>query len=396
MEIIKSYKIRLKPTEEQEVLFRKSVGVSRFIYNWCIEQELNSDAFIPIGELRKNITIMKKQDDYKFLNEVGNNVIKQSARNLDRAYTNYFNLMKKKDYVRYSKKTIQKAKSQNKTLTIYESYGYPKFKKKGEHNSFYVNYESMKKRPNGVQCEKLGIIKTSEPLPKIKGKHYVNPNIVYDNKYWYIIFGVRIDIEDLKDNTDEIIGVDLGIKNLATCSNGMVFENINKTNRIKRIEKRLKRLQRKSSRKQKLNLNNNSNNINKIKKQIALLYRKLTNIREDHMFQKINTLVITKPKRIIVEDLNIKGMMKNKHLSKAISEQCFYRFLKILEFKCKINFIEFVKADRFYPSSKLCSRCGNIKKNLKLKDRTYKCECCGLVIDRDLNASINLANYELT
>lgn len=396
MEIIKSYKIRLKPTEEQEILFKKSVGVRRFIYNWCIEQELNSNKFIPIGELRKRITVMKKQEAYKFLNEVSCNVIKQSARDLSTAYTNYFNLVRQKDYIRYSKKTIQKAKRRNKILTVYESYGYPNFKKKGEHNSFYVNYESMKKTADGVQCEKLGHIKTSEPLPKIKDGYYVKPSIVYDNKYWYIKFGVRMDIEDPKDNTGEIVGVDLGIKNLATCSNGMVFENINKTNRVKRIEKRLKRLQRKSSRKQRLNRNNETKNNNKIKKQIALLYRKLTNIREDYTFQKINTLVRTKPKRIIVEDLNIRGLMKNKYLSKAIAEQRFYRFLEILEFKCKINFIDFVKADRFYPSSKLCSCCGNIKKDLKLKDRIYKCECCGLVIDRDLNASINLANYKLT
>lgn len=395
MEIIKSYKIRLKPTEEQEILFKKSVGVRRFIYNWCLEQELNSYKFIPIGELRRRITVMKKQEDYKFLNEVNSNVIKQAAKDLNDAYTRYFNLIKDKDYVRYSKETIQKAKRQNKVLTVYESYGYPNFKKKGEHKSFYVNYESMKKTSNGVQCERLGIIKTSEPLPEIKDGYYVKPSIVYDNKYWYIKFGIRMDIENPKDNTDEIIGVDLGIKNLATCSNGMVFENINKTNRVKRIEKRLKRLQRKSSRKQRLNQNKETKNNNKLKKQIALLYRKLTNIREDYMFQKINTLVRTKPKRIIVEDLNIKGMMKNKHLSKAIIEQRFYRFLEILEFKCKMNFIDFVKADRFYPSSKLCSRCGNIKKDLKLKDRIYKCECCGLVIDRDLNASINLANYTL-
>ena len=122
MEIIESYKIRLKPTEEQEILFKKSVGVRRFIYNWCIEQELNSNKFIPIGELRKRITVMKKQEAYKFLNEVSCNVIKQSARDLSTAYTNYFNLVRQKDYIRYSKKTMQKAKRRNKILTVYESY----------------------------------------------------------------------------------------------------------------------------------------------------------------------------------------------------------------------------------------------------------------------------------
>ena len=138
-----------------------------------------------------------------------------------------------------------------------------------------------------------------------------------------------------------------------------------------------------------------TNNIIKLEKQIRILYRKLTNIRSNHIYQSINTILKEKPYRVIMEDLNVKNMMKNKHLSQSISEQCFYKFTSTMKYKCEWNGIEFIQVDRFYPSSKTCSGCGNVKKDLKLSDRTYICSECGLVIDRDLNASINLMNYEL-
>lgn len=372
MEIMKGYKIRLLPTFEQEILFRKSVGVARFIYNWCLDKELHSDKFISIYVLRKEITQLKKTDEFNWLSEVGSNVIKQSAKDLGVAFDMYF---KKKS-------------------------NYPRFKKKGQSNSFYVNYENMRKTQNGVRCEKLGNIKTSEPLPKLQlnVKYYSNPYIIYDNKYWYITFSCKESVDDLKKNTDEIIGIDLGIKNLAVCSNGMTFSNINKSKEVKRLEKKLKREQRKSSKKYEQNKKGNkfvkTKNIVKQEKKIALVYRRMKNIRLNYIYQTINSIVKTKPAKIIVEDLNITGMMKNRYLSKAISEQCFYKFINILEFKAFCNFIEFKKADRFYPSSKLCSCCGYIKRDLKLSDRTYTCSNCGNVIDRDLNASINLANYK--
>ena len=136
-------------------------------------------------------------------------------------------------------------------------------------------------------------------------------------------------------------------------------------------------------------------NIIKLEKQIKLVHKRIADIRLNHIHQATNTIVKTKPCRVVVEDLNVKGMMKNRHLSKAIQEQCFNKFITILEYKCKWNGIELVKADRFYPSSKKCSCCGTIKKDLRLKDRTYVCSNCNLVIDRDKNASINLANYKL-
>lgn len=371
MTVIKGYKIRLKPTLEQEILIKKSIGVSRFIYNWCLFKQINSEKFISDNDLRKELTKLKKEKDYIWLNEVGSNVIKQSAKDLCNAYKRFFKKISNK----------------------------PKFKKKGYNNSFYVNYESMRKTQKGVRCEKIGDIKTSERLPKLKkDKHYMDPHIIFDGKYYYITFGIEIDIKP-KENTKEIIGIDLGIKSFVVCSNGLVYENINKTYTIKKLNKRLKHLQRKVSKKYLKNKKGNSfiktKNILKIEDKIKLLNRKIKNIRENYIHQITTYLVKTKPCKIVIEDLNIKGMLKNKHLSKAIAEQSFYKFTNILKYKCEWNNIELIKADRFYPSSKLCSHCGNIKKDLRLKNRIYKCNFCNLVIDRDFNASINLANYKL-
>lgn len=371
MVIIKGYKIRLLPTLEQEIIIKKSIGVSRFIYNWCLDKQLNSDKFISDNELRRELTKLKRTDSYYWLNEVGSNVIKQSAKDLCNAYKRFFNKLSNK----------------------------PRFKKKGVHNSFYVNYESMKRTKHGVRCEKIGDIKTSERLPKlISDSHYMNPHIIFDGKYYYITFGMEINIEP-KENTSKIIGIDLGIKSFAVCSDGTIYKNVNKTHTVKKLNKKLRRLQRCFSKKYFKNKAGKkfikTTNIIKLEHRIKLTHRRIKNIRENYIHQITTHLVKTKPSRIVIEDLNIAGMMKNRHLSKAIAEQCFYKFIRVLEYKCDWNNIELIKADRFYPSSKLCSCCGSIKNDLKLKDRIYKCSSCSLVIDRDFNASINLANYKL-
>lgn len=189
------------------------------------------------------------------------------------------------------------------------------------------------------------------------------------------------------------------MKDLAICSNVMTFKNINKTRAVKKLEKRIHRLQRKISKKYELNKEGRkfvkTSNIIKLEKQIRLLHRKLANIRSNHIHQATNKIVKTKPSRVVMETLNIKGMMKNKHLSKAIQKQCIYEFKRQMQYKCEFNGIEFVEADKWYPSSKTCSECGHIKPKLSLSERTYICEECGSVIDRDYNASINLSRYEL-
>ena len=190
----------------------------------------------------------------------------------------------------------------------------------------------------------------------------------------------------------------MGHKDLAIWSDGRVYKNINKSHVVRKIEKRLKRLQRQVSRKYEFNRVGKeyikTNNIIKLEKQVQQVHRRLANIRNNYLHQTTTSIVKTKPYRVVIEDLNVKGMMKNKHLSDAIRKQGFYEFKRQLEYKCKFRGIELVIADRFYPSSKTCSQCGEIKKDLKLKDRVYKCGC-GLSIDRDLNASINLSKYKL-
>jgi len=207
----------------------------------------------------------------------------------------------------------------------------------------------------------------------------------------------------------ESIGIDLGVKDLAIVSTGKVYKNINKTPKVKRLKKRLKKEQRIVSRKIEGNIESRDSkrrptwkrplkeckNIQRQNQKIRLIHKKLADIRNNHLHQTTSEIVKTKPSRIVMENLNVSGMMKNRHLSKAIAEQKFYEFKRQIKYKCEQYDIEFVEVDRFYASSKTCSHCGHIKIDLKLSDRIYECAECGLTIDRDLNAAINLANYQI-
>jgi len=370
--MILAKKVRLYPSELQEQKLWQSVGTARFIYNWTLarqeENYKNGGKFISDNELRKQITELKKTE-LRWLKEVSNNVSKQSVKDGCDAYKRFFKGLSDK----------------------------PRFKsRRKSKKSFYNDNCKLKiKEGNLVNIEKVGWIKTNEQLPI--GVKYSNPRISYDNKYWYLSVGIEKE-EIQEDLTDVSLGIDLGLKDLALCSDGAVYKNINKTYVVRKIEKRLKRLQKQVSRKYEQNKKGKefvkTKNIIKIEKQIQQVHRRLANIRNNYLHQTTTSIVKTKPYRVVIEDLNVKGMMKNKHLSKAISKQGFYEFKRQIEYKCKFRGIELVIADRFYPSSKTCSQCGEIKKDLKLKDRLYKCSC-GLSIDRDLNASINLSNYKL-
>lgn len=377
--MIKSLKIRLLPTKEQEILMFKSIGCSRFVYNWALNKcnvLYKQGIKYSMSDIRKQFTQLKKENDFKWLNEVSNTTMVESMRNLDKAFKLFFK---------------KKAK-------------YPKFKsKKTSNKSFYVRYDSLYFKDNICNIEKIGKIrfKTNYKIPKCK---YTNPYCSYDGKYWYVSFGYEQNENQVELDRNLSIGIDLGVRDLAICSNATIIKNINKSITVRRLKKRLKRLQRQVSRKYD-NLNNNktfvkgekiikTQNIIKLERKIKLVYRRLNNIRNNHIHQATNKIIKFYPYRIVMEDLNISGMMKNKCLSKAIQEQKFYEFIRQMKYKCEFNGIEFIQADRFYASSKTCSCCGSIKKDLKLKDRVYKCDC-GLSIDRDLNASINLSKYQL-
>ena len=224
---------------------------------------------------------------------------------------------------------------------------------------------------------------------------YTNPRIKYDGLNWYLTVGI-----EYEDSTilpfNEGIGIDLGIKDLAICSDGNKFQNINKTQKVKKLEKQKRRLQRSISRSYEKNKKGESycktNNVIKKEKLLLKLNHRLTNIRHDYLHKTTSEIIKREPSFIVLEDLNVSGMMKNKHLSKAVQQQGFYEFRRQIEYKSAWNNISVIIADRFFPSSKLCSCCGNIKKDLKLSDRIYKCEC-GNVIDRDYQAALNLKRY---
>ena len=391
--MLRGMKIALDLTDEQEQQMWKSVGVARWVYNYAINREKKhyqdyldgktSQKFLSEGTIRKELTMLKNTT-HPWLKEVGSNVIKQAVKDWDDARNRFFKGLSKAP--KYKTKTTSKP-------------------------SFYVNYESLRKVSGGFRGERLGFIKTTQPLPRIpKGTHYKRPRISFDGKFWYLSLVYEVPTISV-DLTDLVIGVDLGIKTLATLSTGEFIENINKSHRVKQLEKQLRREQRHLARQLQANTNGYltttnggrkpiykrslelCSNIQATKRKIKLLYRKLSNIRMNHIHQLTSYLVKQLPKGIVIEDLNVSGMLKNKPLAKHIKDAMFYEFRRQLEYKCLQYGIYLVVADRFYPSSKMCSYCRNTKSKLNLKERVYKCSSCGLKKNRDLNAAENLAYY---
>ncbi len=387
--MIKAIKVRLYPTRYQEELMFKSAGIARFSYNWGLAFLNNyykeNNRSLSINELRKEFTKLRNDIEYSWLKEVSSEIPQQALKDLGESFKKFFR----------------------------KESAYPKFKKKGkcETSFFHLNNKFVVGN-NKIKLEKIGYVKMKDEgrLPvgnykkdKIK---VLNPRIKHNGKFWYLSLALEVEDKTKEELINVSVGVDLGIKDLAIVSNiDKPFKNINKSKEVKRLNKKLKRLQRQVSRKydmlkseiyfKKGEKLTKTQNIIKLENKIKLVHKRIADIRLNYIHQTTNTIVKTKPCRVVVEDLNVRGLMKNKYLSKAISEQCLNKFITILEYKCKWNGIEFVKADRFFPSSKMCSCCGTIKKDLKLKDRTYICPKCNLVIDRDKNASINLANYQL-
>ena len=371
--MLASEKIRLFPTKEQEELFWKFCNISRFTYNEClsykIDQYKDNNYSCKLQDLIDHIKDLKYTEDYKWVREAPEAVTKQAIKNLMKAYDRFF-------------------QNGNK--------GFPKFKKKSlTRPSFYQRTDNVH-MTDSTHIKLTGI---KEPV-RIREHEMIysfkNPYITYDGKYWYFSYSYELDGLE-KSNSDRIIGVDLGVSKLAVTSDGTEYKNINKTSTVKQLEKRKKRLQRQVSRKYELNKQCNkyikTNNIKKLEQKVRLLDRKLKNIRDNYIHNITMDLVRTKPRAIVIEDLNVKGMLKNRHLSKAIQQQCFYKFREYLTYKCKFYGVKLIVADRYYPSSKRCSCCGHTKKFLSLSTRTYVCDNCNMIKDRDRNASDNLRIY---
>ena len=377
--MIKSYKIRLYPTKEQEALMWKHIGACRYIWNYMLayqeEQYANGEKHLSAFDMIKLLTPLKKDGEHEWLCEVSNASLGVVCRDLDKAYKGFF-----KKIARFPK--FKSRKRSKKTYPVKDD------------RIYFINSKLM-------HIEKVGKIKykTDFDLPQGKGNKFTNPRISNVNGKWILSFGMESE-NQAPVLTDISMGIDLGVKDLAIAEfNGtkITYRNINKTSKMKRLERQMRHLKRSISRKYEQNRKGNTfvktNNIMRSEERLKKMYARMTNIRTNYIHQTTHDLVSLLPKRVVMEDLNVIGMMKNRHLSKAIQEQCFAEFIRQMQYKCEWNGIEFVQVDRFYPSSKTCSCCGAIKRDLRLRDRVYVCAECGAEIDRDYNAAINLSRY---
>ena len=375
--MLKSFKTEINPTEEQKARIRRTIGTCRYVYNFYLGHNKalhdNGEKFMTgkSFSLWLNNEYIPNNPDKTWIREVYSKAVKKSIEDGCTAFTRFF-------------------KHQS---------DFPKFKKKGKSD---VKMYFVRNNPKDCQCERhrlkiptLGWVRIKEKgyIPTTKDGYMIRSGTVSVKAgRFYVSVLVEIPDVNIGNNSNEGIGIDLGLKDLAIVSNGKTYRNINKSAGLKKLEKQLIREQRSLSRKYE-NLKKGEStqraNIRKQKLKVQKLHHKMDNIRTDHINKTIAEIVKTKPSYITIEDLNVKGMMKNRCLSKAVASQKFYEFRTKLKAKCDENGIELRVADRFYPSSKTCHHCGSVRKNLKLSDRIYRCEC-GYVADRDLNAALNL------
>ena len=375
--MLKSFKTEINPTEEQKARIRRTIGTCRYVYNFYLGHNKalhdNGEKFMTgkSFSLWLNNEYIPDNPDKTWIREVYSKAVKKSIEDGCTAFTRFF-------------------KHQS---------DFPKFKKKGKSD---VKMYFVRNNPKDCQCERhrlkiptLGWVRIKEKgyIPTTRDEYMIRSGTVSVKAgRFYVSVLVEIPDVNIDNNSNEGIGIDLGLKDFAIISNGKTYRNINKSAGLKKLEKQLIREQRSLSRKYE-NLKKGEStqraNIQKQKLKVQKLHHKMDNIRTDYINKTIAEIVKTKPSYITIEDLNVKGMMKNRCLSKAVASQKFYEFRKRLKAKCDEKGIELRVADRFYPSSKTCHHCGSVKKNLKLSDRIYRCEC-GYVADRDLNAALNL------
>ena len=373
------------------------------------------------GELRKAFTILRHSEGNEWLQGISNNVTKQAIKDLCIAYKNFFRKQKRPGYIKYSSKKIAHYNRIGKSLTVYDMNGHPKFRSK-KNGDFRFYQDNVKIQFTGTHVkleslagsrrktrQRLNWIRLAERnrIP-VRGK-YTNPRIAFDGERWWLSVGIQTSrkLKPLRGLSfvckkrryarSEGIGIDLGIKDLAVLSDATKVRNINKTRAIRRLKKKRRRLQRQVSRKYQMNKKGEryckTSNLIKSEKRLLRINYRLANIRQDHVHQATSAIIKRKPSFVCLEDLNVRGMMKNRYLSERIQEQNLYEFRRQIEYKAHWSKIPVVIADRWYPSSKTCVICGYVKKELNLSERTYVCPVCGNIIDRDFQAALNLKRY---
>ena len=375
--LLKSFKTEINPTEEQKVRIRKTIGTCRFIYNFYLahNKELHESGkkFMSSSRFRVwlNNEYLPNHPEYSWIKEAYSKSVTQAVNDGQTAFTRFFN----------------------------HKSAFPKFKKKGRSD---VKMYFVRNNPKDCLCERHRIKIPSLGWVRIKEKGYIpttkdgygikSGHVSIKADRYYVSVLIEIPDKPIVNNSSEGIGIDLGLKDFAIVSDGKTYKNINKSAKLKKLEKKLAREQRGLSRKYenlKKGGSTQKKNIQKQKLKIQKLHQRIDNIRTDYINKIIAEIVKTKPSHITIEDLNVSGMMKNRHLSKAVASQKFYEFKTKLQAKCKENGIELRIVDRWYPSSKTCHCCKNIKKDLKLSDRLFRCDC-GYIEDRDFNAALNL------
>ena len=375
--LLKSFKTEINPTEEQKVKIRKTIGTCRFIYNFYLahNKELHESGkkFMSSSQFRVwlNNEYLPNHPECSWIKEAYSKSVTQAVNNGQTAFERFFD----------------------------HKSAFPKFKKKGRSD---VKMYFVRNNPKDCYCERHRIKIPSLGWVRIKEKGYIpttkdgyvikSGHVSIKADRYYVSVLIEIPDKRTSNNSSKGIGIDLGLKDFAIVSNGKTYKNINKSAKLKKLEKKLIREQRSLSRKYenlKKGGSTQKRNIQKQRLKIQKLHHRIDNIRTDYINKTIAEIVKTKPSHITIEDLNVSGMMKNRHLSKAVASQKFYEFKTKLLAKCKENGIELRIVDRWFPSSKTCHCCKNIKKDLKLSDRIFRCDC-GYIEDRDFNAALNL------
>lgn len=379
--MIKSFKTEINPTDEQKEKIKRTIGTCRYVYNFYLsynkELHNNGEKFMTGKSFSVwlNNEYIPKNPDKEWIKEVYSKAVKKSIEDGCVAFTRFF-----------------KHKS-----------AFPNFKKKDKSDvkMYFVknNHKDCVCERHRIKIPTLGWVRIKEKgyIPTTKdGWNIKSGTVSVKAGRYYVSVLLEIPENHIANNRNYGIGIDLGLKDFAVVSNGKIYKNINRSSRVKKLEKQLRREQRCLSRKYESLKKGESaqKNIQKQRLKVQKLHQRIDNIRTDYINKTISEIVKTKPSYITIEDLNISGMMKNRHLSKSLASQKLYEFRTKLKTKCKDNDIELRVVDRFYPSSKKCHYCGKIKNDLKLSDRIYKCDC-GYVADRDFNASLNLRDAQI-